>query len=52
MVTFDKRFLHITATGSLILTLITGGIPGLIWAFIFGLSIGQLYQQAKREKNG
>jgi len=48
---FQNPFLHITAVGTLILTLITGGLAGLFYAFIFGLCIGQLRLNAKNREN-
>ena len=48
---FRNPFLHITAVGTLILTLITGGLAGLFYAFIFGLCIGQLRLNAKNREN-
>jgi hypothetical protein len=48
---FQNPFLHITATGMLILTLITGGLLGVFYAFIFGLCLGQLRLNAKERQN-
>jgi len=48
---FQDQFLHITAVGTLILTLITGGLAGLLYAFIFGLCVGQLRLNAKNREN-
>ena len=48
---FRDPFLHITAIGTLILTLITGGLAGLFYAFIFGLCVGQLRLNAKERQN-
>ena len=48
---FRDPFLHITAIGTLILTLITGGLAGLLYAFIFGLCVGQLRLNAKERQN-
>tara|TARA_B110000858_G_C17475023_1_gene324543 strand:+ start:151 stop:321 length:171 start_codon:yes stop_codon:yes gene_type:complete len=47
---FRDPFLHITAVGMLILTIITSGIPGIIYAFIFGSAISQLYLNFKERK--
>jgi hypothetical protein len=47
---FQDPFLHITAVGTLILTLITGGLAGVIYAFIFGSCLGQLRLNAKERK--
>jgi hypothetical protein len=47
---FRDPFLHITAVGMLILTIITSGIPGVIYAFIFGSAISQLYLNSKERK--
>ena len=47
MIHVDKKFLHITATGTLILTLLT---DSLIYPFIFGLCLGQFIRQSKNEK--
>ena len=43
-------FLHITAVGTLVLTLITGGLAGLFYAFIFGVCLGQLRLNAKERQ--
>jgi hypothetical protein len=48
---FQNPFLHITATGMLILTLITGGLLGVFYAFILGLCLGQLRLNAKEKQN-
>ena len=48
---FTNPFLHITAAGMLILTLITGGLLGVFYAFIFGLCLGQLRLNAKERQN-
>ena len=48
---FQDQFLHITAVGTLILTLITSGLVGLFYAFIFGLCVGQLRLNAKNREN-
>ena len=48
MIHVNEKFLHITATGTLILTLIT---DTLIYPFIFGLCLGQFIRQARRKKN-
>ncbi|MGB0430997.1 MAG: glutamine amidotransferase-related protein, partial [Bacteroidia bacterium] len=37
---FQDTFLHITAIGTLILTLLVGGLAGLFYAFIFGICLG------------
>ena len=37
---FQDPFLHITAVGTLVLTLITGGLAGVFYAFIFGVCLG------------
>jgi len=47
---FQDPFLHITAVGTLILTLITGGLAGLVYAFIFGTCLGQLRLNAKERQ--
>ena len=47
---FQDSFLHITAVGTLILTLITGGLAGLFYAFVFGVCLGQLRLNAKERK--
>ena len=47
---FRDPFLHITAIGMLILTVITSGIPGVIYAFIFASAIGQIYLNFKERK--
>ena len=47
---FQDPFLHITAVGTLILTLITGGLAGLFYAFIFGTCLGQLRLNAKERQ--
>ena len=46
-----NKFLHVTAVGTLILGLITGGLLGIFYCFIFGLCLGQLIVNSKREKN-
>ena len=48
---FQNSFLHITATGMFILTLITGGLLGIFYAFIFGFCLGHLILNAKEAKN-
>lgn len=48
---FANPFLHITAVGTLILTLFTGGLAGVFYAFIFGLCLGQLRLNAKERQN-
>jgi hypothetical protein len=47
---FQDPFLHITAVGTLVLTLITGGLAGLFYAFIFGLCLGQLRLNARERQ--
>ena len=47
---FQNPFLHITAVGTLILTLISGGLAGLFYAFIFGVCLGQLRLNAKERQ--
>ena len=47
---FQDPILHITAVGTLVLTLITGGIAGLFYAFIFGLCLGQLRLNARERQ--
>jgi len=47
MIHVDEKFLHITSTGTLILTLLT---DSLIYPFIFGICLGQLIRQNKNEK--
>jgi len=47
---FQDPFLHITAIGTLILTLITGGLAGLFYAFIFGGCLSQLRLNAKERQ--
>jgi hypothetical protein len=47
---FQNPILHITAIGTLILTLITGGLAGLLYAFIFGICLGQLRLNAKERQ--
>lgn len=42
MIHVNEKFLHITAIGTLILTLIT---DSLIYPFIFGLCLGQFIRQ-------
>ena len=48
MIQFDNKFLHITAIGTLILTLIT---DDFIWPFVFGLTLGQFIRQSRRKKD-
>ena len=48
MIHVNGKFLHITAIGTLILTLVT---DTLIYPFIFGLCLGQLIRQERRRKN-
>ena len=50
-VRFANKFLHITAVGMLVLTLITGGLLGIFYAFIFGFCLGHLILNAKEAKN-
>ena len=47
---FQDPILHITAVGTLVLTLITGGIAGLLYAFIFGVCLGQLRLNARERQ--
>ena len=47
MIRVDEKFLHITAIGTLILTLLT---DSLIYPFIFGLCLGQFIRQNRNEK--
>ena len=47
---FKDPFLHITAIGTLILTLIIGGLAGVFYAFIFGLCLGQFIRQNRNEE--
>ena len=47
MIHVNEKFLHITAIGTLILTLIT---DSLIYPFIFGLCLGQFIRQNRNEK--
>lgn len=47
---FQDPFLHITAVGTLLLTLITGGLAGVIYALIHGFSLGFLILNAKERK--
>ena len=47
---FKDPFLHITATGTLVLTIITGGGLGIFYAFLHGLSLGFLMLNAKERK--
>ena len=48
MLHVDEKFLHITATGTLILTLLT---DSLVYPFIFGLCLGQFIRQSRRKNN-
>jgi hypothetical protein len=48
---FQNPFLHITAVGTLILTLMTGGLAGIFYAFIFGMCLSQLRLNAKEKQN-
>ena len=48
MIQVNEKFLHITAIGTLILTLIT---DSLLYPFVFGLCIGQSIRQSRRRKN-
>ena len=52
MIRFDNKFLKITAVGSFIMMVITPGLPGVVWAFIFGSSIGNLIKNKREERNG
>jgi hypothetical protein len=47
---FQDPFLHITTVGTLILTLITGGLAGVFYALIFGVCLGQLRLNAKERQ--
>ena len=47
---FQDTFLHITAIGTLILTLLAGGLAGVFYAFIFGICLGQLRLNAKERE--
>jgi len=47
MIRVNEKFLHITAIGTLILTLIT---DNLFWPFIFGLCLGQFIRQNRNEE--
>ena len=47
MIQVNEKFLHITAIGTLILTLIT---DSLLYPFVFGLCIGQFIRQSMNEK--
>lgn len=47
MIHVNEKFLHITAIGTLILTLIT---DSLIYPFVFGLCLGQFIRQNRNEK--
>tara|TARA_R100001198_G_C5074591_1_gene119095 strand:- start:141 stop:311 length:171 start_codon:yes stop_codon:yes gene_type:complete len=48
---FQDPFLHITAVGTLILTLIAAGtIAGVFYAFIFGACLGQLRLNARERQ--
>ena len=47
MIRVDEKFLHITAIGTLILTLLT---DSLIYPFIFGWCLGQFIRQNRNEK--
>jgi hypothetical protein len=48
---FANPFLHITAVGTLILTLMTGGLAGIFYALIFGICLSQLRLNAKEKQN-
>ena len=48
MIQVNEKFLHITAIGTLILTLIT---DSLLYPFVFGLCISQFIRQSRRRKN-
>ena len=48
---FKDPFLHITAIGTLLMTFLTGGLAGILYAFIFGLCLGQLRLNAKERQN-
>ena len=47
MIRVDEKFLHITAIGTLILTLLT---DSLIYPVIFGLCLGQFIRQNRNEE--
>jgi hypothetical protein len=49
---FKNPFLHITAIGTLILTLITGGPACLFYAVVFSLCLEQLRLNDKERQNG
>jgi len=48
---FKDSFLHITVIGTLILTLITGGVACFFYAVVFGLCLGQLSLNDKERQN-
>ncbi len=45
MIQVNEKFLHITAAGTLILTLIT---DSLFYPLVFGLCLGQFIKQSRR----
>jgi hypothetical protein len=47
MIYVNEKFLHITAVGTLILTLIT---DSLFYPFVFGVCLGQFIKQNRNEK--
>ena len=47
---FQNTFLHITAVGSLALTILVGGLAGIFYAFIFAVCLDQLILNAKEKK--
>jgi hypothetical protein len=47
---FQDTFLHITAIGMLLLTLLVGGLAGVFYAFIFGVCLGQLRLNVKERE--
>ena len=52
MVRFNNTFLNITAIGSFIMMVITPGLPGVVWAFIWGYAVGNLIKNKREERNG
>jgi hypothetical protein len=51
MIKYNNKILNITAAGSFIMMILTPGLPGVVWAFIFGLALGQLIRNKRIEKN-
>ena len=47
---FQNTFLHITAIGSLTLTMLVGGLAGFFYAFIFAVCLDQIILNAKEKK--